>query len=86
MFGGIALGAKGGAQPIGTIDIRAAALHLRGAFGGPMGIDGGLRRVERVVVPVGHPFIEIAGQVMDAIGLVPLSRLPIGETCRRRLL
>ena len=33
MFGRIAFGAKGGPQPIGTIDIRAAPLHLRGALG-----------------------------------------------------
>ena len=45
MFGGIAFRAKRGPEPIGTIDIRAAALHLHGAFGGPMGIDRGLRRI-----------------------------------------
>ena len=79
MLGGIAFRPKGGPDPIGTVDIRPAPLHLRGALVRTARIAGRIRRVELFVVPVGHPFIEIAGQIVDAIGAAPLVTIADGR-------
>ena len=68
MLGRIAFRPKGGPEPIGTIDIRATPLPLRGAHERAARIVGRRRLVKRVVVPVGHPFIEIAGQTCRSSG------------------
>jgi hypothetical protein len=68
MLGRIAFRPKGGPEPIGTIDIRPAPLPLRGAFTRAARIAGGRRLVERVVVPVAHPFVEITGQACRSSG------------------
>jgi hypothetical protein len=48
MLGGIAFRPKGGPEPIGTIDIRATPLPLRGARDRAARIAGRRRLVERV--------------------------------------
>jgi hypothetical protein len=71
MLGGVAFRPKGGPEPIGIIEIGPPPLDLRGPLRRASGIDGGLRRVGRFVVPVGYPFVEIAGQIVNPIGTPP---------------
>src|SRR5262245_36473489 len=72
MFGGIALRSKRGPEPIGTIDVLSASLPLGGTLDWAAWVDSGVRRVKGFIVPVGHPFIEIPGEIMDAIGACAL--------------
>jgi hypothetical protein len=72
VFGRIGLGAERRPQPVGRVDVGAAPLHLRGPLERAPRIDGGIRRVERVVVPVRHPFVQIASQIVGAIGAAPM--------------
>src|SRR5262245_33289115 len=72
MFGRIALGTEGRAKPVGTVNIRPASLHFGRPLRWPFRIDRWVFRIKFFVIPVGRPFVEIASQIMDAVGTLPL--------------